>query len=68
MANEAIKDKDYDLVSVIYNAARGAEICRQYMEDAQKDGDNDAAQYFKDVREQNQGIVQKGKQLLKSRL
>lgn len=68
MANQALKDKDYDLISVVYNAARGAEICRQYMEDAQKEGDNDAAQFFKEVREQNQKLAQKGKDLLKQRL
>lgn len=68
MANQSLKDKDYDLISVIYHAAQGAELCRQYAEDAQEEGDQEAAQFFNQVREQSQQLIQKGKQLLKGRL
>ena len=68
MSNHALRDKDYDLVSTIYHAAQGEYICRQYMEDAEKQGDNDAAQFFKEVQEQNQQMVRKGKEMLKKRL
>lgn len=68
MANQSIKDKEYDLISIIYHAAQGDEICGQYMEDAQNEGDNDAAQFFREAQEQNRQLVQKGKDLLKQRL
>ncbi|MTI62636.1 hypothetical protein [Methylophaga sp.] len=68
MSNHALRDKDYDLVSTIYHAAQGEDICCQYMEDAEKQGDNDAAQFFKEVQEQNQQMVRKGKEMLKKRL
>ena len=68
MADKPLKDKDYDLISVVYHAAQGAEICRQYASDAESEGDRDAAQYFQDVREQNIRLVDKGKDLLKARV
>lgn len=68
MSNNALRDKDYDLISTIYHAAQGEDICRQYMEDAKKEGDNDAAQFFQEVQHQNQQLVKKGKDLLKKRL
>lgn len=36
MSSHALRDKDYDLVSTIYHAAYGEDLCRQYMEDAEK--------------------------------
>jgi len=33
-----------------------------------KVGDNDAAQFFNEVQEQNQQMVRKGKEMLKKRL
>jgi len=68
ISNHALRDKDYDLVSTIYQAAQRENICRQYMEDAEKVGDNDAAQFFNEVQEQNQQMVRKGKEMLKKRL
>lgn len=68
MVNGPLKDKDYDLVSVLYHASQGAEICRQYAADAEQEGDSEAAQFFKEVQEQNSQLVQKGKNLLKGRL
>ncbi|MCB2427982.1 hypothetical protein [Methylophaga pinxianii] len=63
-----MKDKNYDLISVVYHAAQGSELCRQYIEDAQNEGADDLAQFFKEVQEQNQQLVEKGKELLKNKL
>ena len=65
---EKLKDKDYDLISVIYNASQAADTCNQYMKDADQDGDREARQYFNEVLETNANLVQKGKDLLKNRL
>lgn len=63
-----MKDKNYDLISVVYHAAQGSELCRQYIEDAQNEGADDLAEFFKEVQEQNQQLVEKGKELLKNKL
>ncbi|MBE0597545.1 MAG: hypothetical protein IH614_09770 [Desulfuromonadales bacterium] len=68
MQKEPLGNKDYDLISVIYHASQGYETCVKYAEDAEKEGDRDAAQFFQEVRKQNQKLVEKGKDLLKSRL
>jgi hypothetical protein len=68
MRKEPLQNKDYDLISVIYHASQGYETCDQYCKDAEREGDRDAVQFFNEVREQNQRLVEKGKQLLKSRL
>ena len=68
MQKEPLQNKDYDLISVIYHASQGYETCNQYCQDAEREGDSDAATFFNEVREQNQKMVEKGKQLLKNRL
>ena len=68
MAMQPLQDKDYDLISVIYHASQGYETCRTYSEDAKNAGDNDAARFFEEVMNQNEQLVQKGKQILKDRL
>ncbi|MFA5514773.1 MAG: hypothetical protein WDA20_00660 [Desulfuromonadales bacterium] len=68
MQNEPLQNKDYDLISVIYHASQGYETCERYEQDAEKEGDQDAARFFHEVCEQNQRMVEKGKDLLKTRL
>jgi hypothetical protein len=68
MANAILKDKDYDLISVIYHASQGCETARQYAADAKKENDNEAAGFFNKPLELNEQLVQKGKELLKQRL
>lgn len=66
MPKELLKDKEYDLVSVIYNASQAADTCRQYVQDAK--GDQEAERFFNNVIETNADLVQKGKDLLKNRI
>lgn len=66
MAKDLLKNKEYDLVSVIYNASQAADTCRQYIQDAQ--GDQEVERFFNDVIDHNADLVQKGKDLLKSRI
>ncbi len=68
MQKEILKNKDYDLISVLYHAAQAAETCMQYEQDAQSDGDSESAQFFSKVREENNKLVEKGKELLQKRL
>jgi hypothetical protein len=68
MRTEPLNNKEYDLISVLYHASQGCETCDQYAQDAEKDGDQEAVQFFNEVIEQNEKLIQKGKQLLKNRL
>jgi hypothetical protein len=65
---QPLQNKDYDLISVIYHASQGYETCEKYCQDAESAGDNEAVKFFKEVQDQNQKLVSKGKELLKKRL
>lgn len=62
------KDVTYDLVSVMYHALQGAETYSVYARDAESNGDQDAAKFFKEVQDQNQKAADQAKQLLGKRL
>ncbi|MBJ6751241.1 hypothetical protein [Geomonas anaerohicana] len=66
MTKDLLKNKEFDLVSVIYNASQAAETCSQYIKDAE--GDQEVERFFNDVIDSNSNLVQKGKDLLKHRI
>ena len=55
------KDKDYDLISVIYHASQGCETARQYAADAQRENDEEAAAFFNKALELNAQLVRRGR-------
>ena len=61
-------DKHYDLVSVLYHALEGAQTCAQYAEDAGREGDQELAQFFVQVQQNQIACAEKAKQLLGRRL
>ncbi|WP_303907278.1 hypothetical protein [Thiohalomonas denitrificans] len=63
-----MRDEHYDIVSTLYHALQGADICKQYIADAEKDGDKDAADFFHEVQDQNRRMAEKAKQLLVKRV
>jgi hypothetical protein len=65
---EILKDKDYDLISVLYHASQAAETCSQYANDAEREGDKEAVKFFHEVIQENNRLIQKGKDLLQKRL
>ncbi|HBA88588.1 MAG TPA: hypothetical protein DCZ75_11595 [Geobacter sp.] len=66
MPRDLLKNKEYDLVSVIYNASQAADTCQQYIKDVE--GDKEVERFFNDVIDTNANLVQKGKDLLKGRI
>ena len=68
MASAILKNKDYDLISVIYHASQGSETARQYAADAERENDKEAVAFFNEALELNARLVQKGKELLKQHL
>lgn len=71
MANQTTtgtKDKNFDLVAVLHSALEAAWVCDQYIKDAERDGDNEAAELMRKVQERNRELAQSAKALLKKRL
>jgi len=66
MASAILKNKDYDLISVIYHASQGCETARQYAADAEKEKDKEAAGFFNKALELNGQLVQTGKEFSSS--
>ena len=66
--SSVVADKDYNLVSVLYHALQGAETYAQYVQDAQKQGDQELASFFGEVRQEELRLAERAKQLLGQRL
>ncbi len=58
------RDVTYNLVSVIYHALQGAEVYDQYIRDAEQQGNQDLAQFFRDTKEEDARRADRAKQLL----
>jgi 4-diphosphocytidyl-2C-methyl-D-erythritol kinase len=61
-------DEHYNLVSVLYHALDVAETFDIYIEDAEDAEDQELADFFSELQEQNQQVIVRAKQLLKQRL
>lgn len=63
-----MKDEDYDIVSALYHALQGAEVCGKYIDDAKKEGDDEVVSFFHEVQEKNRDLAMKAKELLAKRV
>jgi hypothetical protein len=63
-----MKDKNYDLISVLYHCLQGAETSLTYIKDAEEANDKELVQYFKETQEQYRKIAEKAKNILAQRL
>ncbi len=54
----------FNLVSILYHALEGAATYDQYIQDAQQSGQNDIAQFFMDVQQEERQRADRAKQLL----
>ena len=54
----------YDLTSVFYHAAQGGQVYDKYIEDAEKEGDHELVEFFREARDQDAERAQKAKSLL----
>jgi hypothetical protein len=68
MESAILRDKDYDLISVIYHASQGCETAKQYASDAERENDKEAAAFFNEALKLSAQLVHQGKELLKQRL
>ena len=68
MGHTGTPDPVYDLISVAYHALQGAETYEQYARDAQQQGDQELAEFFRKTRQQCQLCADEAQQFLTSRL
>lgn len=61
-------DITYDLVSVLYHSLQGAELYEEFADDAEEAGDQDLAQFFREIQQEEQRRAKRAKQLLARRL
>ena len=54
----------YDLISTLYHACKSNTAIEQYIQDAQQAGNNEAAQFFQMVAQQDQQRAQRAQELL----
>jgi hypothetical protein len=62
------RDENYNLISVLYHSLQFAESCAQYVEDAERKGEVQLAQFFEEARGSHVELAQQAKQLLAARL
>ncbi len=61
------EDHVYGLVSVLYHALQGAQACEQYIDDAERGGDDELVKFFEECRDQQQELGRRAKRLLVDR-
>ncbi len=63
-----VKDKNYNLVTVLQESLQNVWQLDSYIEDAERQGDNELADWFRRVQENNKTAGDQGKKLLAARL
>jgi hypothetical protein len=63
-----VRDEHYNLVSILYHALQGAETYDTYINDAEGAGDQELAQFFRQVQEEERRRATRAKELLGRRL
>lgn len=61
---DSSKNLQYDLISTLYHACKSNTAIEQYIRDAQQSGNNEAAQFFQMVAQQDQQRAQRAQELL----
>jgi hypothetical protein len=62
------KDKDYNIIWFTEQCLSNALRLETYIQDAERDGDDDLADFFRKAQHESQKGAEQGKELLKSRL
>ncbi|MBB5156907.1 hypothetical protein [Saccharopolyspora phatthalungensis] len=63
-----VKDKNYNLITVLQLSLNNVWMLEQYVQDAESQGDEELAKWFRRIQENNQKAGEQGKQMLKERL
>ena len=58
------KDKNYNLITVLYQSSDNVESLKTYIQDAEADGDQELVEFFSGVLENNLEAAQSAKEML----
>ncbi|MGV2985713.1 hypothetical protein ACNPNP_18630 [Microbacterium sp. AGC85] len=64
----SLKDKNYNLVCVLEASLRNAWSMQTYIEDAEREGDSELAEWFRKIQHNSLKAGEQGKQMLRARL
>ena len=67
-ASRQPKDKNYNLIAVLYHSSDNVESLKTYIQDAEQDGDQELVDFFGGILENNLKAAQSAKEMLVSRL
>ncbi len=67
-ASRQPKDKNYNLISALYQASENVETLKTYVQDAQREGDQELVEFFNGILENNLRASQRAKEMLVPRL
>ena len=67
-ASRQPKDKNYNLIAVLYHSSDNVESLKAYIQDAEQDGDQELADFFGGILENNLKAAQSAKEMLLARL
>ena len=59
-----VSNEYYDLVSVLYHTLQGSQTSACYIKDAEQSGNQELAQFFRRVQQEDNNRAQQAKQLL----
>ena len=62
------KDKNYNLISVLYQSSDNAESLKTFIQDAEEEGDQELVEFFDGVLENNLKAAQRAKEMLVPRV
>ena len=63
-----VKDKNYNLIAVLYQSSDNAESLKTYIQDAEQEGDQELVEFFDGILENNLRAAQRAKEMLVPRL
>ena len=62
------KDKNYNLIAVLYHSSDNVESLKSYVQDAEQEGDQELVDFFGGILENNLKAAQQAKEMLVSRI
>ena len=68
MPESPAKDKNYNLVTILQASLSNVFQMQEYIDDAEREGDNELAEWFRKIQEENRKAGEQGKQILAQRL
>jgi hypothetical protein len=63
-ASRQPKDKNYNLISVLYHSSDNVESLKTYVRDAEQEGDQELIDFFGGILENNLEAAQRAKEML----